>query len=599
MPNNNPEILDAAIELVRAGRKDEARQMLQRLIREDPKREVVWLWFVETLPDPAMRVAALRECLRHNPGSRLARDGLSLLGASVQPGGTPKPAAPAPPKLPAALQPDPFTATFPPPPASASKPEKPPKPKRGKPPSQPPAPKKPGRRGPPPKVRGPRSTPARGGSCLKRLFVVLSVLGLAILIVAVWLVSTNPGLQDGLVDVMSQYTNIGRMMQARRSGTILAVASTPTAETLPTSTVTPTATLTPTRTATPTITRTPTSTGTPTLFAGNPEDGEYQIVVQDTIGCRAFAVPISQSLEHPASDSNPDCEQAWVSPDGTQLAYIDRVDGHTIRVMNIDGTDDKEISRIKDTPGIVRIISSLAWSPDGKKVVYQASSPTNAECIGLFVIPSAGSNYPKTIKTRCLSRNLTDRMEWSPDSKWIFVFDTASTEDPTLYPFAYREEDSRAVQIALTYVGGPEARYFWSPDSLSMAYIAVVPDQNASSSIVITDLDESKGFIELKSDQYDDVSGPVWTPDGEQFLLYDPRVHKLMIIDLDGVLQGSILSLDRAPSLIRWSPDGQWLAVLEPDSNPGKGANLLIVRSDGTDLRVLAYGVDPNTLIWK
>ncbi len=71
--------LNRAIGLVRAGKREEARELLQRLVAEEPTNEKSWLWLVETLPDDTQRVAALEMCLRFNPDSALAKRGLEMI----------------------------------------------------------------------------------------------------------------------------------------------------------------------------------------------------------------------------------------------------------------------------------------------------------------------------------------------------------------------------------------------------------------------------------------------------------------------------------------------------------------------------------------
>lgn len=97
--------LNRAIGLIRAGKRDEARDLLQRLVAEEPTNEKPWLWLVETLPDDTQRIAALEMCLRFNPDSALAKRGLEIiLGSRAKmPPQTPEPqqsSEPPPPELP-------------------------------------------------------------------------------------------------------------------------------------------------------------------------------------------------------------------------------------------------------------------------------------------------------------------------------------------------------------------------------------------------------------------------------------------------------------------------------------------------------------------
>jgi len=75
----NTNMLNQAIAMIRAGERDAARKLLILYVQEYPKNEMAWLWLVETLPSAQQRVAALENCLTHNPQSILARRGLQLL----------------------------------------------------------------------------------------------------------------------------------------------------------------------------------------------------------------------------------------------------------------------------------------------------------------------------------------------------------------------------------------------------------------------------------------------------------------------------------------------------------------------------------------
>jgi hypothetical protein len=61
--------LSDAIQLVKQGRKTEAQQALQGIIRGDPKNIQAWFWYVETCSSTAQRIQALETCLKLNPGN--------------------------------------------------------------------------------------------------------------------------------------------------------------------------------------------------------------------------------------------------------------------------------------------------------------------------------------------------------------------------------------------------------------------------------------------------------------------------------------------------------------------------------------------------
>ncbi|MEW6648716.1 MAG: WD40 repeat domain-containing protein [Chloroflexota bacterium] len=70
-----------AVQLARAGEKDTARQILLRLVQQEPANEMAWIWLVDTMPSDAQRMATLKQCLKHLPDSENARKALAILQA--------------------------------------------------------------------------------------------------------------------------------------------------------------------------------------------------------------------------------------------------------------------------------------------------------------------------------------------------------------------------------------------------------------------------------------------------------------------------------------------------------------------------------------
>ncbi len=96
------ELLVNAISLVKTGYKDQAREILFQIIQDDPHNESAWIWLVETMPTDSDRIAILEQCLKYNPESKMAQQGLEVFRASLS---TP---APKPPAVPPANPPAPL-----------------------------------------------------------------------------------------------------------------------------------------------------------------------------------------------------------------------------------------------------------------------------------------------------------------------------------------------------------------------------------------------------------------------------------------------------------------------------------------------------------
>ena len=73
--------LKLGIEAVKAGRKDNARQLLAAAIKQDPNSEQAWGWFYNVCNNDEERTKCLKEVLRINPSNEVARKKLADLSA--------------------------------------------------------------------------------------------------------------------------------------------------------------------------------------------------------------------------------------------------------------------------------------------------------------------------------------------------------------------------------------------------------------------------------------------------------------------------------------------------------------------------------------
>lgn len=104
--------LNSAIQLIREGRKDEARHILETLLRAEPSNVQAWFWYVDTCPTHEKRIQVLEVCLKMNPGNAQVVQALQTLRGHQpsQPVFTPPP-APAP-KPSITYDPQPYSALY-------------------------------------------------------------------------------------------------------------------------------------------------------------------------------------------------------------------------------------------------------------------------------------------------------------------------------------------------------------------------------------------------------------------------------------------------------------------------------------------------------
>lgn len=107
------DLLAQGIAAARAGRAEEARATLLKVLEADDHNEVAWLWLSGVFASPDERRVCLENVLTINPGNAHARRGLDQLNREHLPAPVPPPAPPAAPKPGPAPAPAPEPATTP------------------------------------------------------------------------------------------------------------------------------------------------------------------------------------------------------------------------------------------------------------------------------------------------------------------------------------------------------------------------------------------------------------------------------------------------------------------------------------------------------
>lgn len=77
--------LNNAIQLIREGRKEEARQILEPLLKAEPTNIQAWFWYVETCSTMEKRIQVLDICLKMNPGNSQVMQALQALRSQRPP----------------------------------------------------------------------------------------------------------------------------------------------------------------------------------------------------------------------------------------------------------------------------------------------------------------------------------------------------------------------------------------------------------------------------------------------------------------------------------------------------------------------------------
>ncbi|WP_162909375.1 TolB family protein [Aggregatilinea lenta] len=269
------------------------------------------------------------------------------------------------------------------------------------------------------------------------------------------------------------------------------------------------------------------------------------------------------------------------SPDGTMLAIVSHLDRDALTVMDLAGRSQRLL--VDSVPAI----QAVAWSPDGQWLAYAArSAPAAGEPAYLYRVPVGGGAVQQLIGAAASVPELVtyDSLAYSPDGEWL-VFDAASAPD-TSPRIIYRVPvgGGDPVQVVEGCCAG------WSPDGTSILYGTAGEDGRR----YLYRIPVEGGAPVPVTTTALFVSGPiVWSPDGEWmvFITFDEQsIRTLWRMRADGSeLQQVATGTLQSP--VSWSPDAEWLAfpmygTASVTFQPG----VYRVRADGRDLELLTDG---------
>ncbi len=77
------QLLQRAITHVNAGELDQGRALLEKILEQDPKNDLAWVWLSGCVDDPMQRRICLQQALSANPGNQAALDGMRVLDGEL------------------------------------------------------------------------------------------------------------------------------------------------------------------------------------------------------------------------------------------------------------------------------------------------------------------------------------------------------------------------------------------------------------------------------------------------------------------------------------------------------------------------------------
>jgi dipeptidyl aminopeptidase/acylaminoacyl peptidase len=267
-----------------------------------------------------------------------------------------------------------------------------------------------------------------------------------------------------------------------------------------------------------------------------------------------------------------------------------------------------------------------AVSPDGKQVAWVETVSGGASAI--YVAPTSGGSQPRRITAGTGSSSYTeDSVAWSPDSKRLaFLSDARSRGQAELYV-----ADAAAGGVRkLTAVKGFLASPGWSPDGKTLAVLftenatraagplvaetvqtGVIQDAVTEQRLALIDIDSGKLRQISPEDMY--VYEYDWSPDGRRFVTTAARgngdnnwyLAQIYTLDAGGGPMQSIYKppVDSQIANPAWSPDGKSVAFIAGlmSDEPVVGGDIFVVPAQGSEARNVTPGMKASAswLTWQ
>lgn len=221
----------------------------------------------------------------------------------------------------------------------------------------------------------------------------------------------------------------------------------------------------------------------------------------------------------------------------------------------LDGADglyllDIKTNTISAILSNFRGISSVALSPDGEKIVFEA---LNDEDVDIYVLNIQSGQVINLTN----SPGKDGSPSWSFDSSKI-AFE--SFRDGNFEIYMVNADGSNPIR--LTNDPAPDVNPIWSPIENKIVFVST---RFGNSDLLLLSFDGSVSTLTTSSLP---DNNPRWSPDGNKisFNNYSGELSNICIINSNGLEQNCISSINGDYGTSNWSPNGEMLAYIEGDN---------------------------------